>query len=492
VGEARAILAAGMQVTANVRLVSPLGKGGMGAVWLADHAGLNTRVVVKFMLDGLGSSATARLRFSREAAAAAQVKSPHVVSMYDHGVTEEGVPFIVMEHLEGRDLAAVIADRGALDPGDVVSVVSQIAKALTKVHAAGLLHRDIKPDNIFMCDGEDELFVKLLDFGVAKSRTAEPKEGTLDSETKTGQVVGTPYYMSPEQVTAQKTLDARSDLWSLGVVAFEALTGQRPFDGPSFGALAVKIATGEPPAPSSVNPKLPRALDEWFARACAREPADRFATAKELADGLRAVFEGVVSMPRSALPSESGSRGPSSLPPPGPGGGDVSPSLAHAQTMNQNEPSTEASVLGRSEPGSVVVASQAEPARRGPKIALFAAAGAAVLAVVVSVVGRGPSAPVPVVPVAPLANRDEAAPSTPAAPDVDSKEEPDAATAASGPDAASAAAPESAPAPVPESSPATARVPGPRVRPRVAPPAPAPAPDMPRPEPTPAHDDPLF
>ena len=313
----RATLAAGMQVTPSVRLLSPLGAGGMGAVWLADHTALNTRVVVKFMLVGLDSSVSARARFKKEAEAASQVKSPHVVQTFDYGVTSQGLPFIVMEHLEGRDLAAEIAAVGPLEPGRVVAIVTQVAKALSKAHAAGLLHRDIKPDNIFLChtEAEDELFVKLLDFGIAKLH-APGGEAELDGQTKTGQVIGTPFYMSPEQVTAQKVIDLRSDLWSLGIVAFEALTGKRPFDGPSFGALAVKIATTNAPKPSDENPSLPPSVDAWFAQACAREVAGRFPSARELASRLRAAFDGVVSLPPIASgmtdtgpnPSDSGSR----------------------------------------------------------------------------------------------------------------------------------------------------------------------------------------
>ena len=300
----------GMQVTKGVSLLKPLSAGGMGEVWLADHQGLKTRVVVKFMLGGLDSSDSARTRFSREAAAAAQVKSPHVVQMLDHGVTDAGVPFIVMEHLEGHDLGDEIEKHGAIDPAKVVVVVSQVAKALAKVHAAGLLHRDIKPDNIFLCDGEEDVFAKLLDFGIAKSSAVDQGDGSLDGETKTGQIVGTPYYMSPEQVTAQKALDHRSDLWALGVVAYEALTGKKPYDGPSFGALAVRIATGGPPKLSDVNPALPPSADLWFAKACARDPKERFSSAKEMADAFRAAFEGVVSLPAGAISgNDSGSRG---------------------------------------------------------------------------------------------------------------------------------------------------------------------------------------
>jgi serine/threonine-protein kinase len=349
--EARPTLSPGMQVTPSVRLVEPLGAGGMGAVWLADHTSLKTRVVVKFMLGELGSSASARLRFSREAAAAAQVKSPHVVHMHDHGVTPEGLPFIVMEYLEGHDLAYEIANHGPIAPAKVVAIVSQVAKALGKVHAGGLLHRDIKPDNIFLvASDDDEVFVKLLDFGIAKSHDAA-HETTLDGQTRTGQVVGTPFYMSPEQVTAQKSIDARSDLWALGVVTFEALTGQRPFDGPSFGALAVKIATGTPPIPSEVMPSLPQKFDAWFARACAREPKDRFATAKELAEALRASFEGVVSLPPPVVSSDSGARSAKAS---------TLPTISGSGERAVSEPSTRVGSSPEADRPSFVLASTAE------------------------------------------------------------------------------------------------------------------------------------
>lgn len=264
----------------------------MGAVWLAEHTGLRTKVVVKFMHDELDGSDNARSRFSREAAAAAQIKSPHVVQMLDHGVTDDGAPFIVMEYLEGRNLGEVLRERGALPPEEVVAIVTQVARALSRVHAADLLHRDVKPENIFLCDGDGETFVKLLDFGIVKSN-----RDALDTQTKTGQVVGTPFYMSPEQMMGQKEIDARSDLWSLGVVAYECLTGKRPFDGPSFGAVAVNIATGAPMPPSEASPSIPVTVDAWFQRACARVPADRFASAKDLADGLREAFGGTISAP---------------------------------------------------------------------------------------------------------------------------------------------------------------------------------------------------
>jgi serine/threonine protein kinase len=369
-----------MQITKAVSLLEPLTTGGMGAVWLADHLGLKTRVVVKFMLVGLDSSESARIRFSREAAAAAQVKSPHVVQMLDHGVSDDGVPFIVMEHLEGHDLGKEIEKHGALDPAKVIAIVVQVAKALSKVHAAGLLHRDIKPDNIFLCAGEEDTFVKLLDFGIAKSNSLDQGDGSLDGETKTGQIVGTPFYMSPEQVTAQKTIDHRSDLWALGIVAYQALTGERPYDGPSFGALAVKIATGTPPAPSAVNAALPPAVDIWFAKACARSASDRFSSAKELADAFRAAFEGVVSLPSSIVNSDSGQRSAGRTQS-SPDAAPATPLGLAATALDDSEAGRRQASLGRSEAGVSVIGDALGGSRSSP---LLFIGGAVALTVVVA------------------------------------------------------------------------------------------------------------
>jgi len=261
----------------------------MGSVWVAEHVSLRTQVVVKFMSKELASSAEAVARFSREAAAASQVKSPHVVQMLDHGVAAEplSAPYIVMELLEGRDLEHHIRAVGNLQPGEALAIVVQLSRALSKAHERGIVHRDIKPSNVFLCDaGAGELFVKLLDFGIAKG----PEVGIAGSTTRTGSLVGSPYYMSPEQVVGAKNIDYRTDLWSLGVVAYEALTGQRPFYGETMGALALKIHRDPLPRPASANPALPSAVDAWFARACAREPDERFASAKEMADALVAAL----------------------------------------------------------------------------------------------------------------------------------------------------------------------------------------------------------
>jgi serine/threonine-protein kinase len=304
--------AEGMMVTSNVRLVRPLGAGGMGSVWVAEHLSLRTHVVVKFMSTELAENADAIARFSREAAAASQVKSPHVVQMLDHGVSDGGTPYIVMELLEGRDLEQYVRERGSLPPREVGGIVAQLARALSKAHERGIVHRDIKPSNVFLLDaGGGEPFVKLLDFGIAKGLAPEAG-GLAGASTKTGAFVGSPHYMSPEQVVGAKDVDFRTDLWSVGVLAYELLTGQKPFLADNMGALALRIHRDPMPVPSLANPELPLAIDAWFARACARAPAERFASAKEMSDALAAALAEKTGSGEAVAerPSEKSAGGP--------------------------------------------------------------------------------------------------------------------------------------------------------------------------------------
>jgi serine/threonine-protein kinase len=235
----------------------------------------------------LESDPEALSRFRREASAAAEVKSPHVVQMIDHGVTEAGLPYIAMELLEGESLEARVQRERFLSPGEVAGILLQVSRALTRAHEKKIVHRDIKPENIFLCEtGEEDAFVKVLDFGIAKVNLPE------EQHTRTGAVIGSPLWMSPEQVLGLKSVDFRTDLWSLGVVAFFALTGRVPFHGMSVGALAVAISKGELPLPSQSNPGLSPEIDRWFLRACAREPLSRFPSARAMADALVAVVGG--------------------------------------------------------------------------------------------------------------------------------------------------------------------------------------------------------
>jgi serine/threonine-protein kinase len=301
----------------------------MGSVWVAEHTTLKTRVVVKLMRPELAKDPETLQRFSREAAAAANVKSPHVVSVLDHGVAPDGSPFITMELLEGEDLGARLK-RGPIAPDEAAVIMSQTCKALARAHERGIVHRDVKPQNIFLCSGFGETFVKVLDFGIAKA--GGDLQSGLDT-TNTGAVMGTPFYMSPEQALGQKTIDFRTDLWACGVMGFEMVTGHKPFIGDTVGALAVAICTQPLPIPSRIHPGLGPAFDAWFQRACAREPSARFSSGKELADAFGAAITGgptslglaktVPSVPPQAIPvlsstttGPTSARASSSLPPP--------------------------------------------------------------------------------------------------------------------------------------------------------------------------------
>ena len=300
-----------MMVTPSVKLVRPLGAGGMGAVWVADHLALRTQVVVKFIASGLTGSKEAQERFSREAAAASQVKSPHVVQTFDHGVTDDGIPYIVMELLEGRDLGEYLEQTAKVPPDLVVEIIGQLARALDRAHERGIIHRDIKPGNIYLCDSgrSGEVFIKLLDFGIAKGVELSGIANRVDSGTKTGSMIGSPFYMSPEQILGSKDIDHRSDLWSVGVVTYEMLTGRKPFDAETMGGLAIRIHSEPLPLATTANPELPIAVDAWFARACARDIKARFASAKEMTEELARALGG--EMPRSFDAAPRMSTGPS-------------------------------------------------------------------------------------------------------------------------------------------------------------------------------------
>ncbi len=255
----------------------------MGAVWVADDVTLHSQVAIK-LLHGSVQSEDGLKRFLREAQAAARLRSPHVVQIIEHGVDDD-VPFIAMELLEGESLASRLARLSTLSLAQTSRIVTHVARAITKAHDAGITHRDLKPDNIFIVHNDDDEIVKVLDFGIAKMEHVA--ETAANVSTEAGALLGTPYYMSPEQVRGHG-VDWRSDLWSLAMIAFECVCGRLPFEGRTVGDVLVLICSEPLPVPSTFRP-LPPAFDAWFAKAATRTPDGRFQSAKEMADALRAI-----------------------------------------------------------------------------------------------------------------------------------------------------------------------------------------------------------
>ena len=305
------------------RLELRLGAGGMGAIWRAEHLTLQAPVAVKLIHREAVPDEDTVARFLREAKAAAALRSPHVVQILDYGV-DEGTPFMVMELLEGENLAQRLKRVRRLSRQETARILTHVGRAMQRAHEANIVHRDLKPDNVFLIRNEDEELAKVLDFGVAKvDQTALGPEGT---RTRTGSILGTPFYMSPEQAQGNKAVDHRTDLWALGVIAFECLTGKRPFYSEGLGDLVLTICVRELPVPSDVAP-VPLGFDGWFAKACARDPENRFQSAREMTEALRDALgidprDTTLDIPEIVV----GSSKPSSRPPP-PGATDT-PTLA--------------------------------------------------------------------------------------------------------------------------------------------------------------------
>jgi len=279
----------GAQVLAGkYKLVHQLGKGGMGSVWLAHHLTLHSPVAIKLIDPQIASNPEALSRFMREARAAAALRSPHVVQILDHGVDGD-TPYIAMELLEGESLAARLRRVGRLTPADTARVLTHTGRAVSRAHEVGVVHRDLKPDNIFLIENEEEELAKVLDFGIAKS-TIVGFGVSVVPETRTGALMGTLHYMSPEQTEGVKTVDFRTDIWAMGVIAFECLLGRRPFEGETVGTLVLEICSRPIPVPSQAG-AVPAGFDAWFARACARDPGARFASARDAAAELRRICQ---------------------------------------------------------------------------------------------------------------------------------------------------------------------------------------------------------
>ncbi|MFO0626761.1 MAG: protein kinase [Polyangiales bacterium] len=261
-----------------------IGGGGMGAVYLARHTMLQHRVALKLLHPSIAQRGDILERFLREARATASLGSPHIVKVFDCAVTPEGTAFIAMEALEGESLQALIERERVVAPTRAVSIVTQVLDGLSVAHAAGIVHRDMKPGNVFLTPvpGAREERATILDFGISKMRS-----GSAASLTQTGTVMGTPHYMAPEQIWNSKDIDHRADIYAVGVMLYEMVSGRLPFDAGSTAELLVKACTTDPIPLRDLNLPLPPGLVAAVDRAMTRDLDRRFATARDFSDALR-------------------------------------------------------------------------------------------------------------------------------------------------------------------------------------------------------------
>jgi serine/threonine protein kinase len=264
-------VATGDRISTKYRLLKQLGEGGMGVVFEAEHVRLCQRVAIKFLREEVLAMPDAVERFEREARATCRIQGAHVAQVLDVDSDERGRPYIVMELLRGRDLEAELQERGALPVQQAVDWVLQACAAVAEAHAAGIVHRDLKPSNLFLAEERGTRVLKVLDFGISKIAC----EDRGDALTSVGLTVGTPLYMSPEQVRCSRDVDARTDVWSLGVILYELIAGVPPFMGTTTAAIAAIVADATPNL-REARPGVPAGLERAVATALAKSPAHRF------------------------------------------------------------------------------------------------------------------------------------------------------------------------------------------------------------------------
>ncbi|HMJ12740.1 MAG TPA: protein kinase [Polyangiaceae bacterium] len=293
----KAVFETGDLLAGKYRVERVLGKGGMGFVVAAIHIQLEERVAVKFLMPELCQQEEPVTRFLREARAAVRIRSEHVARVLDVGVLEDGAPYMVMEYLDGHDLSAELDRRMQLGVHEAVEYVLQACEAIAEAHARGIVHRDLKPANLFLTRRADgSPLVKVLDFGISKAIVSDLAEAQA-SLTATQSLLGSPHYMSPEQVRKPKLVDARTDIWSLGVILYELLTGSLPFSAENAMSVLAAVVSDPTPRVRETRPDIPEGLEAVVFRCLSKEPGQRFADVAEFAEALSPFA------PASAAPS---------------------------------------------------------------------------------------------------------------------------------------------------------------------------------------------